>query len=92
MPSFASDGTTIVICSGVTGELEEIQIDENHKDVTSSKCPYSMTGVYNDVSVPVLVKLKTSYIRISRRIDDVFVAQTILLSNQTRGPPAISLT
>ena len=95
MPAFANDGTTIVICSGVTGELLEIQFDGESSDhdgkTTSSKCSYSTVGAYNDVSIPNLVKLDALYIPTNAKIEDALVAQSIVSSNHTRGPPIISL-
>ena len=97
MPAFANDGATIVICSGVTGEAIEIQLNndapaDNHNDKGASKCAYSAVGSYTCVSTPVLAKLDTSYILTAAALNDVFVKQSVFLSNHTRGPPHISLT
>lgn len=89
MPVFANDGTTIVICSGVTGESFEIQLD--HDDNGSSKCAYSIVGSYATISTPSLAKLDVSYIMINTKIEDSFIVQSAISFNHTRGPPIISL-
>lgn len=94
MPAFANDGATIVICSGITGELIEIQLDSqpsDHNDTDSSKCSYSVFGAYTGVSTPILARLETSYIRINTKIEAALTARYNASSNQTRGPPLISL-
>lgn len=96
MPVFAKDGTTIVICSGVTGESIEIQLNDNpsgeHEDESASKCVYSLIGTYTTVSTPVLAILNASYIMTDADINDLFIKQYVFLSNHTRGPPLIYLT
>ena len=95
MPAFANGGTTIVICSGVTGEIIEIQIDGEQSgdhETTPTKCSYSITGAYIDAPIPNLVKLDSAYVLANTVAGNALIAQSLLLSNYTRGPPHISLT
>tara|TARA_B100001750_G_C15359504_1_gene521434 strand:- start:107 stop:466 length:360 start_codon:yes stop_codon:yes gene_type:complete len=96
MPVFASDGTTITICSGITGEPKQIQLDDapadNHEDKSVSYCSYFGIGTYTCVSTSVLVKLDPSYVLSNTGISEIFIQQSVYLSNQSRGPPHFSLT
>ena len=95
MPAFADDTKTIIICSGITGETVEIQIDNDpsnkHDEGQSSQCSFSVVGAYHNATVPKIAKLDVSYIASSSLIHETFTLQSVFLSNHTRGPPSISL-
>ena len=93
MPAFANDGHTIVICSGITGELTKVNIDgteANHDTEDAfAKCPYAMIGgctiaPLDNVALPNLY----TKARTAKHPNKLFIAPHLSF-NQSRAPPHI---
>lgn len=97
MPSYASDNSFIVICSGITGEAVQIQISpeeglEHEGDDVSGLCAYYTIGSYTTPSLPDAPYIETTYVSNPPLGGETYVYDSFVPSNHTRGPPIYILT
>ena len=99
MPSYASDNSFIVICSGITGKAVQIQTSpengfehENEDEDVSGPCAYYTIGNYTTPSLPDAPYIETTYISHPLLFGETSVYNTYITSNHSRGPPTAILT
>ncbi len=92
MPSYADEGFTIEICSGLENKSIQINQDEDHGNFDNQgDCAYFVGASFAPELVTQIADIDVSLLEVKIKIDGVEYYNTFLLSNYTRGPPHISL-
>jgi hypothetical protein len=94
MPRFDNNTMTIEICSGLSGEMIEVDVegDKSSPDTpqSKSKCPFSILTSYTLTNTADILKSDFGFENIPVLYQDRFTAFFRNTSPYKRGPPDIS--